>query len=684
MSQLAFFRPGYAAALKLHNFGRAMIIGQTNFLSSKKPAEKYSPHWNYACRSFSYGKSGEGEDEVEASVRDGRFMLTVFKKSKGSLAKVYCNTKQYNVDEFLMEEGPSNKRHLELSLYGVKQARDSEKHIGSIFIKIERTTMHKSIHAKNLSVDSSFFITPVKRLGVSGGTAPFFELVLKDPPINIVTEESLNSPTYYVGKDLSRARDELEFYELIHQLRKAEDFKEEIQDLATYFLDYAGVLNTKEAGDDAVSVLGNLELIVMQNLRDQKTKLRLLDLKIGHKTSAPGWQGKSAFASKQQDILDAMTNSKIEGFRLEGFDGMPKTLVSRNPLMDIHISSETLMKKSRRKSLQDMKGIDIFPYFTDLYDLTVENFQIEENLSREEYAEIVLNEIVKKLTSLMIVCQKQTTYQKWIGSSVALGFDSGALPARSKDEKEIRDQVIVKIFDWGRSTLNTPNRTKKLSVEEQTSHKWFWNSYTSGIQNLAWSAAHCYYHDYNSESWDELKITVFDFDGVSSCDILGYCTYPLVELDETITCDLTLGEDNNTRASQNSLGSISFRAKKTKYPEASRFKDGWSIQIIGAKGLQDKDMLDISDPYVKICVQSGRKSSSRVTTVKNNDLNPVWNEKFEFPTVKSKASLYNALQSANDDRMVSSYDVEDDLYHLCGDDYSKSFEKWKEKVLDNE
>lgn len=277
MSQLTFFRPGYAAALKLHNFGRAMIIGQTNFLSSKKPAEKYSPHWNYACRSFSYDKSGE--DEVEASVRDGRFMLTVFKKSEVSLANVYCNTKQYNVDEFLMEEGPSNKRHLELSLYGVKQARDSEKPIGSIFIKIERTKMHKSIHAKHLSVDSSFFITPVKRLGVSGGTAPFFELVLKDPPINIVTEESLNSPTYYIGKDLSRARDELEFYELIHQLRKAEDFKEEIQDLATYFLDYAGVLNTKEAG-----VLGNLELIVMQNLRDQKTKLRLLDLKIGHKT----------------------------------------------------------------------------------------------------------------------------------------------------------------------------------------------------------------------------------------------------------------------------------------------------------------------------------------------------------------------------------------------------------------
>ena len=67
---------------------------------------------------------------------------------------------------------------------------------------------------------------------------------------------------------------------------------------------------------------------VMENLHSGRSKLRLLDIKVGQKTAQAGWQGKSRAAALKQSILDGHTNSAGEGFRLEGFDGQPHTLTS--------------------------------------------------------------------------------------------------------------------------------------------------------------------------------------------------------------------------------------------------------------------------------------------------------------------------------------------------------------------
>merc|ERR1719191_636797 len=76
------------------------------------------------------------------------------------------------------------------------------------------------------------------------------------------------------------------------------------------------------------------DVLVMRNLMDGATKLRLLDLKMGEKTAEAGWKGKSAFAALRQGVVDALTNSEAEGFRLEGFDHPPKALLSMDPLLD--------------------------------------------------------------------------------------------------------------------------------------------------------------------------------------------------------------------------------------------------------------------------------------------------------------------------------------------------------------
>jgi hypothetical protein len=43
-------------------------------------------------------------------------------------------------------------------------------------------------------------------------------------------------------------------------------------------------------------------------------------------------QGKSQLAAARNNMVDSMTNSSSEGFRLEGFDGLPSALQSCNPL----------------------------------------------------------------------------------------------------------------------------------------------------------------------------------------------------------------------------------------------------------------------------------------------------------------------------------------------------------------
>merc|ERR1719469_1360907 len=64
-------------------------------------------------------------------------------------------------------------------------------------------------------VDPELFETPVQRLGVSGGTAAFFRLKLESPENRTVT--------HFIGKDLSRARDEVTFYEDVLRLAGEKD-----------------------------------------------------------------------------------------------------------------------------------------------------------------------------------------------------------------------------------------------------------------------------------------------------------------------------------------------------------------------------------------------------------------------------------------------------------------------------
>ena len=282
----------------------------------------------------------------------------------------------------------------------------------------------------------------MKRLGVSGGTAPFFSLKLCNP------ENGMNE-MHYIGKDLSRAKDEVDFYE---QLKNNEVSRDALGNLRHFLFDYLGILKTKEEGiSDGTSVdvdeESELDLLVIQNLHDGKEKLRLLDIKVGETTASANWRGKSRLRAMRQQAFDRITNSAVEGYRLEGFDGCPASLLSRQTFLEILSGKDgKLGKKSRRFLYQNLDGMEILQYFMDLDDGDSKSKSQTQSPAYgvDEYLEIIMHEIVKLLVQLSILCCRVKVPQKWIGSSLAIGFDCGAIPSRSMSEEDIRKNVIVK------------------------------------------------------------------------------------------------------------------------------------------------------------------------------------------------------------------------------------------------
>jgi hypothetical protein len=517
---------------------------------------------------------------------------------------------------------------------------------------------------KLTSVDPSLFKSPVKRIGVSGGTAPFFRLELTQA-------EDGSSKSKYIGKDLSRARDEVSFYEKI--LAPAPNAsRDALGGICDFMFPYLGILKTKEEGQEKVE----LDLLVLENLFDGKKQLRLLDLKMGSSTASANWQGKSRLRAFKQQLFDKTTNSVKEGYRLEGFDGCPQALKTMVPLIEHMMQDEgdsKSSKKSRRLMFQQLEGTKIFQHLLDIH-LEHATDNDETMYDSVEYLEITMHEIVKRLTKLAIACHAISIPQKWIGSSLAIGFDAGEVPNRSKSEEDIRNSAIVRVFDWGRSELNDTNHIKTLTESEIKDRECFWEQYKAGIDTISWVATHKYLNRFCCASWESITFLVYDHDSVGNDDFMCSTT---VLLKETEMKKQSLLTKRGRKA-----GTLTYSIEWKEFKENSRMKGAWKITIgsgedlpnldIGVINLCGVDTSQASDPYVIIRPLPSSKQESpfvyeQLTTVKENNLNPVWNEHFSIPVSHTDSDL---LQEAFDDAELSPSDAV----------ISKSKSSWVERV----
>ena len=249
-------------------------------------------------------------------------------------------------------------------------------------------------------------MSPVKRLGVSGGTAPFFSLSLA--PEHRTPDRPVD---FFIGKDLSRAEGEAVVYEEMLSLLSAAKLGDDpngLKDLLEFTLQYQGIftvqedLGSEEPGEKEPQEQPSLDLLVLKNLRCGCEKLRLLDIKMGERTASAGWQGKSSSAATRQAFVDSLTNSAAEGFRVEGFDGAPESIRSMNPMLDIPNSLRVLVrsdskveKKARRLLVQRLSAADVMSHYLRLSER-----------GSVELQEIVMHETVSRVVALAIACRK--------------------------------------------------------------------------------------------------------------------------------------------------------------------------------------------------------------------------------------------------------------------------------------
>lgn len=523
-------------------------------------------------------------------------------------------------------------------------------------------------------VDPSWFESPVHRLGgISGGTAPFFRLVLTDTGMQQLGDDRTNcSQTYFIGKDLSHATDEVDFYNTVAQLSKSKDSPHHINSesegvgkLIPFMFDYLGTLETTEATTEEEADTTNepkkLSLLVMKNLRDGGyDTYRMLDLKIGRDTAQAGWKGKSWFRAHKQRVLDRFTNSSLENYRLEGFDGCSQVVESMDPLMDLkfvgkhdHNGDESVTpskarKKAQRLMFQHMNGAEIFMHFLESpsFQLSSSNgVGLETNITTSsasiddecftpmEKCEIILEEIAIKLIRLAQTCHSVRIPQKWIGSSVAIAYDAGDTKLNTDEQKqtgacaeEIISKVQVNVFDWGRSELLLAEDFHQMSAKKQLDRERFWRSYQHGIDALAYHAICTYYHHFtNTLGWRTVTIKVMDFDSLTNHDYMGQIKFDLPDptneaqvryLSEAreyqlvrknqksnifcCSCYLMLCRPHKCirKEGKAPYGSITLQIQWNPLPTPSNVKGFWRVTIIKASNLVAFDyQTQSSDPF---------------------------------------------------------------------------------------
>jgi len=662
-----------------------------------------NPIFHYPCRpKFCVAGSNCQNDNIQFQVYEDDHI------GFNTLCGSTCLTMS-NILNILEEDDDNGPKEMKLSLNHLTRHNE----VGTIIIMAQRVLSTKDCWGENLIptlVDPMLFESPVERLDVSGGTAPFFKLIRK-----FNSPQDIRSKTHYIGKDLSRSTNELKFYEQVKKAKQLSRYTntmnnkeqtKETGELVSYILDYGGLLKITERTTNQ-----EVELLVLKNLHDNMSCLRLLDLKLGQKTACANWFGKSRSHAMKQTLLEGWTISYKEGYRLEGFEGMPISLHSRDPLVDFrHSKKESqdtklkskLEKKARRLMLQCLSGQDILLHFLAIQDKQ-NTPSMKGKMSSVEYTELIFHEIVKRISRLSVICRNQPVPQKWIGSSFALGYDCLHLPLvpqTNVEESSIRSHVICTLFDWGKSEWNTLEQEATRSHEDHNDQAQYWKYYTGGVDRLAYEVAYLYHHRFcNTTRWEKVEITLMDFDSPSINDFIGRVVIPIKK---TTKKTVKLSRNKNSRevtlsksskslrksiyltyslqyveyTCESDIFKFSHKALKSQYsyPKKTwhrRLKGSWKFTIHEAENLPSIDpKLNPSgrpknDPYCVIIVMSSKtegRSFRQLTSTKQNVANPRWDETFDFPLASTDTALADALMYAGGSILVDGVAEQEDRY----------------------
>lgn len=106
------------------------------------------------------------------------------------------------------------------------------------------------------------------------------------------------------------------------------------------------------------------------------------------------------------------------------------------------------------------------------------------------------------------------------------------------------------------------------------------------------------------------------------------------------------------------------------------------VKLVQAKDLTNKDMIGKSDPYAVLFVRPLPEKTKKSKTI-NNDLNPIWNEHFEF-IVEDESTQHLVVRIYDDEGIQSSEFIGCAQVHLCELEPGKVKDVWLKLVKDLE
>jgi len=339
---------------------------------------------------------------------------------------------------------------------------------------------------------------------------------------------------------------------------------------------------------------------------------------------------------------DFFTNSHVEGIRCEGFLSPPPALLSEDPLndlRDVFLFNERFQERATRLALQRMETWSLLLMFFD-FRKACEDTDIESCLGSAEYTELAELAVVRKAAALLRACDAVPVPQKWVGSSIGVVADAGAAPPRDNPEIWIDEHVSLKLFDWGRSELNTAADHALLTQQEIDDRQCFWKMYQESVGHFLWECSRLYWNNFCHQNWTSVKFNIYDFDSATENDFMGCAVLDLVESEEVVWSTLQIFNNGNVVCGEAGYESkVTIGVSYVKTPKPSRIQGVWRIHVKSAAYLPVLDPLGSSDPFVIVSLHRSvngvivLSQVSAQTCVISTNLNPEWNEIFEFATV---------------------------------------------------
>ncbi|XP_065821002.1 synaptotagmin Va isoform X2 [Labrus bergylta] len=157
---------------------------------------------------------------------------------------------------------------------------------------------------------------------------------------------------------------------------------------------------------------------------------------------------------------------------------------------------------------------------------------------------------------------------------------------------------------------------------------------------------------YSDLGGQTLVLQVFDFDRFGKHDVIGEIKIQMNTIDLAQPIhewkDLVGGE----KEEQEKLGDICISLRYV--PTAGKL----TVNIMEAKNLKKMDVGGLSDPFVKVVLQhNGKRLKKKKTSVKQNTLNPYFNESFSFEIPFSQIQKIQVLITVYDYDKLGSNDA---------------------------